>query len=150
MIRPSLLALVMACGSSGGGKMPDAAKTSDAKTLDAPSSSATLTVKNYLSWCSVSVDGNAASTTAVQTEPITATRNDLTLVATAASASFKIDSMMWHHTNGDSGGGEGGTVGGGGTMSTATVTVTAGTNKCVWVCCPFTNGTGCPTTDQCP
>jgi hypothetical protein len=136
----------MACGSSGGGKMPDG-KTSDGKAPDSPSSSATLTVKNYLAWCSVSVDGMNASVGAVQTEPITTSRNDLTLVATAASASFKIDSMMWHHTNGDSGSGEAGTVSG--AMSTATVTVTAGANKCVWVCCPFTSGTGCPTTDQC-
>ena len=136
MIRLSLV-LLLACGSSGGGKTPDA-----------PAGSATLTVKNYLSWCSISVDGMAASPAASITEPITTTRNDLPLVGTAASAAFKIDAMMWHHTNGDTGSGEAGTVSG--TMSTATVTVTAGVDKCVWVCCPFTNGTGCPTTDQCP
>jgi hypothetical protein len=33
--------------------------------------------------------------------------------------------------------------------STTTVNAT-GTSTCVWVCCPFTSGTGCPTADQCP
>jgi hypothetical protein len=34
--------------------------------------------------------------------------------------------------------------------STASVTVTGSTAACVWVCCPFTGGSGCPGTDQCP
>jgi len=136
-----LVSLIAACGNSSAKK--DAAV--DTKTAD--TSGPTLTVKNYLSWCSVSVDGGTASTAAVQTKPITAAgmRN---LVATAASATFVIGPNMWHHTDGDTGTGDSGTVAG--SMSTATVTVQATASKCVWVCCPFANGTGCPTADQCP
>ena len=111
-------------------------------SLDGP----TLTVKNFDVWCSVSVNGGAASTDAVQTVPIT-TPTDVALVATPASSTFILGD--WHHTDGDTGSGDPGTVSG--TMSTAKVNVGT-SNVCVWVCCPFANppGTGCPTTDQCP
>jgi hypothetical protein len=104
----------------------------------------TLTVKNYLSWCSVSVAGAAPSTGASQMIGVTQGQV-VTLKASPASASFILGD--WHHTDGDTGGGDPGTVSG--AQSTAIVTI-ATASSCVWVCCPFTNGTGCPTTDQCP
>ncbi len=112
---------------------------------DAPGPS--LTLKNYLSWCSVSVDGGAASTTGVQTVPVTV-GNTVALVAEPASTSFTLGANTWHHTDGDTGGGEPGTVIESPLSSTAHLTITG--SQCVAVCCPFTNGTGCPTTDQCP
>ena len=59
---------------------------------------------------------------------------------------------MWHHTSGDTGTGEPGTVTGTGaaTQSAAMVTVGA-TATCAWVCCPFVGGTGCTgLAEQCP
>lgn len=104
-----------------------------------------LTVKNYLNWCDVSVAGGAASTAAVQTVCVAdAMKVDLT--ATAASATFKLGD--WHHTDGDSGSGDPGTVTGNPPSSAAAITVSA-SKKCAWICCPFTDGTGCPATDQC-
>ena len=93
------------------------------------------------------MNGLGASTAATQTVGIEGAPRTVTLVATAASASFKLGTDMWHHTDGDTGAGEAGSVAG--PMSTATIMV--GTSaKCVWVCCPFTNGTGCNVADQCP
>jgi hypothetical protein len=138
-----LMGLVLgACGDSSTG--------ADARPIDAHGSADAgppmLTVKNYLSWCSVSIDSGAASTAAQQSVPAT-TAEDATLVATAASGNFILGD--WHHTDGDtSGAGEPGNVVG--TMTTAKVMVTGTASKCVWICCPFTNGTGCPTADQCP
>jgi hypothetical protein len=139
-----LVSLLAACGNSPAKK--DAAV--DTKTIDTPASPM-LTVKNYLSWCSVSVAGGTASTAAVQMVPIT-TAGPKMLVATAASATFQLGANMWHHTDGDTGTGEPGTVSG--PMSTATVSVTTSASKCVWVCCPFSNpaGTGCDVPEQCP
>ena len=101
-----------------------------------------LTVKNYLTWCSVTVNGGAASSLAAQT--VSVAPGDITLTASPNSG-FMLG--LWHHTSNDNGSGDPGTVSG--TVSTATVTV-GNAATCVWVCCPFTNGTGCPTTDQCP
>jgi hypothetical protein len=99
-------------------------------------------VLNYLSWCSVSVGGVVASTADTQTVCVAA--GDVTLDATATTG-FKLG--LWHHTNGDTGSGDPGTVTSGDSKATVTVPTT---KNCVWVCCPFTNGTGCPATDQCP
>jgi hypothetical protein len=106
-----------------------------------------LVVKNVLSWCSVKVNGAATGSTAASiTVPVTA--GAIPITATAASSTFKIDANMWHHTTADTGTGETGTVTG--PESAVTATVTAGTTKCVWVCCPFQNGTGCNVAEQCP
>jgi hypothetical protein len=141
-----LVCLLAACGSSTPAKM-DAAH--DSKPVDTQGGAPMLTVKNYLSWCSVSVAGGTASTAAVQMVPITSAGAKM-LVATAASATFELGPNMWHHTDGDTGAGEAGTVSG--PMSTATVSVTTSASKCVWVCCPFSNpaGTGCNVAEQCP
>src|SRR5580704_2591954 len=102
-----------------------------------------LTVNNYLSWCSVSVAGGAASSAASQTVCVASGSVDLT--ATALSG-FVLGPDPWHGTSGDTGSGDPGTLSG--MMSTAKVNA-SGTAACAWVCCPFTNGTGCPTMDQC-
>jgi hypothetical protein len=104
-----------------------------------------LTMHNVLSWCSVSVNGGAASTGATQTVCVPAD-TDINLVATAASAAFELGD--WHNTDGDTGSGEPGTVSG--AMSTATFMTGASGTACVWVCCPFNpSGTGCDVTDPC-
>ena len=103
-----------------------------------------LTVINYDDWCTVSVAGQPTS--GGPNQVVTVTPGPITLVAKAASPSFEIAMDMWHDTDGDTGAGETGLVSG--TSSTATVTV-ATTPKCAWVCCPFTDGTGCTgLTDQ--
>jgi len=143
------LAIAWGCGSDS-----TPAKTDAKVFMDAPGSGSgsgfNLTVKNAPTatpWCSITIAGGAASSAAVQTHAITSS-GPITLTATPISSTFALGSGMWHHTDGDTGSGEDGTVAT--NTSTATVTVTAGANKCVWVCCPFANGTGCPTTDQCP
>jgi hypothetical protein len=123
--------------------MVDAKVYMDAKVwLDAPPPPE-LTVMNYATWCSVTVNGGAASIAPSQTMVISADAT-ITLTATRKNSTFEVSGNMWHHTDGDAGGGETGVVVGGTTgTSTAMVTVTAGTSKCVWVCCPFAGGTGC-------
>jgi hypothetical protein len=139
----STLALA-ACGSDSTPKKIDAAGGSDAP------SGASLTVKNAPTatpWCSITIGSGTAFTTASMSVPITAT-GPITLKA-SPQPGFKLDTGMWHHTTGDTGTGDSGTVAG--TTSTTTVMVTMGTAKCVWVCCPGSTGTPvCPTTDQCP
>ena len=121
--------------TSGGDAMPDGPATP------------MLKVKNYLSWCSVGINGATMSTAAVQTIN-SSPGMSYSLVGTAASTTFKLGSNMWHHTDADTANqGEPGIVSG--NVSTSSVTATNGV-KCVWVCCPFQDGSGCPTTDQCP
>jgi hypothetical protein len=165
MTRLGVLALLLfACG--GDDKTKQDAHTSDAPKdaagdaphdaphpdapLDGPPGTQQLTVKNYLNWCKVSVDGGTASSAAVQ--QVFVQPGQITLTATPL-AGFELDANMWHHTDGDtSGSGEAGAQTGSATTgtSTATATVVSTSGKCVWVCCPFTNGTGCNVADQCP
>jgi len=141
------LILISACGSSN--PAADAPVVHDAKPIDAAPGTAPLTVKNYLSWCSLAVNGGTESTVATQT--VNVMPGSITLVAKAASATFVIGPTTWHDTAGDTGTGDPGTIAGSGAATTSSTTVTVGaTAKCVWACCPFANGTGCPTTDQCP
>lgn len=151
-----LVVALCACGSDAKTKL-DAATIdaphdarpidSSAMHLDGPPGTQQLTVKNYLNWCSVTVNGGTAS--AAPQQQVFVAPGTYTLTATKASAAFTIGPKMWHHTDGDTANmGEDGTQASG--TSTAMVTVgTAAT--CVWVCCPFTNGTGCDgIADQCP
>ena len=143
MTRLTMFATAMACAAI------IACSSSSPTTHDAPAthdspgsgSGTPLMVLNFDSWCSVAVGSAAASSSASQT--VNVTPGTITLKATALSGFILGD---WHHTNGDSGAGDPGTVAGG--MSTAMVTVGSAAT-CVWVCCPFTGGTGCPSTDQC-
>lgn len=100
-----------------------------------------LTVKNYLAWCSVSVDGAAPSSAASQTTCVASGAVQLTATPLAG---FSLG--LWHHTTGDAGSGDPGTV----VAGTSDATVDAsGSSTCVWVCCPTTGLDDCPTTDQC-
>lgn len=152
-----LVVALCACGSDSKTKM-DAASIDaphDARPIDSPVShpdapldgppgTQQLTVKNYLSWCSVTVNGGTASSGAQQQVFV---QPGQIAVTAAPLTGFKLDAHMWHDTDGDTGTGEAGTVTNGTSATTATVMSTGA--KCVWVCCPFTSGTGCPTTDQC-
>jgi hypothetical protein len=153
-----------ACGDDGGTTKKDAAIDSpggavdamvDAKMIDAPPGTTPLTIKNEAAWCEISVNGGTGSTSSNIVANVTP--GAITLVAKAAPnganpSLFKITTNMWHHTDGDGGSGETGTVAGSGDAATSTVmaTVVGGTPKCVWVCCPFKDNSGCGTTDLCP
>ena len=155
------VALILgACGDDGGTEKKDAAIDSpgvrmdaavDAKMVDAPPGTAILTLKNYLNWCEVGINGAAL----VQMNQVTAALAPGTYnVAAKGAPGFEIQPGMWHHVDGSSGntGVDGNQVGGPSGTSTAMVTMGT-TAKCVWVCCQFDNGTGgCPSTlpDQCP
>jgi hypothetical protein len=105
-----------------------------------------LSVKNYEAWCSVSVAGGTASSAAEQT--VCVASGSVALTATAL-ASFQLGD--WHGTSGDTGNGDPGTVTGSGPSAQSAATVmTSGSSACVWVCCPFTGGAGCPPGNQCP
>jgi hypothetical protein len=160
MTRLGVLALLLfACG--GDDKTKQDAHTADAPKdgaidaphdahpdapLDGPPGTQQLTVHNVLSWCSVSVNGGTASSAATQQVFVQPGQINLTA---APLTGFKLDTNMWHHTDGDTNGsGDSGTIAGG--VSFATATVVSTSPKCVWVCCPFTNGTGCNVPDQCP
>lgn len=108
-----------------------------------------LKVKNILVWCDVSVNGGAPSAAAEQTVCVGAGTYDL---VASAHTGFILGTTPWHDTDGDSGTGEQGNLMGSGQSQTSTAKITvSGTNPdCAWVCCPFPDGTGCPTTDQCP
>lgn len=147
--------LVAACGDSSN-PINDAPVVHDGKPIDGttvfmdgPSGTAPLTVKNFDLWCSIAVNGGTSSTSASQI--VNVMPGSITLVAKAASATFEIGPTTWHDTAGDTGAGDPGTLAGSGPTETSSTTVTVGsTAKCVWACCPFANGTGCPTVDQCP
>jgi len=143
--------LAYACGSSSSPGKVDG-KPADGKPVDGPpGETAQLTVNNFESWCSVSINHDNA--TIMNTYTATVGLGAVTLVASPASETFELGSDMWHLVDGDSGSGVAGTQAGSGdtATSTATVTISSTAAKCVWVCCPFANsGTGCNVADQCP
>jgi len=131
--------------------MDDSGSTADAgsdaamSTADAGCDGVLLTVLNILSWCDVTVNGGTAFGGSSETVCVPANTN-IDLVHTAHGG-FILG--KWFGTSGDTGAGEDGTVSG--MMSTAQLmTGAAGTTACVSVCCPFPDGSGCPTTDSCP
>ncbi|MCC6526768.1 MAG: hypothetical protein IT373_29235, partial [Polyangiaceae bacterium] len=103
------------------------------------------TLKNYLAWCSVSVEGGAPSAASQQVVCL-AEGTKVDLVATPVGG-FILGPDMWHHTDFDLGSGEPGVVANGTSSTTDNAT---GATTCAWVCCPFANGTGCNVPDQCP
>jgi hypothetical protein len=149
------LILISACGDSTN-PVSDAPAVHDSKPIDAnhvfmdgPPNTAPLTVMNFDGWCSIAVNGGTAST--LGTQIVNVMPGSIALVAKEASATFMIGPTTWHDTAGDTGAGDPGTLAGAGADETSSTTVTVGTTaKCVWACCPFANGTGCPTVDQCP
>lgn len=123
------------CGSStsygGGSAAPPPVSCSGATPV-------ALTVKNFDSWCDLSVAGHAATSAASQTVCVAA--GAVALVATAMPG-FILGPTPWHDTDGDHGSGD--------PAATTTKTV-SGAGACAWACCPFPDGTGCPTSNQCP
>ncbi len=149
------LAVGSACSSSSSTPANEDAGKSASSNSGSGSGSAcsgatpvALTVLNYLKWCSVTVAGGTPSIEASET--VCVAKGTVDLAATPATSQFEIGPAPWHDTSADTGSGDPGTTSGSGTTETdkTTVDVTSG-SKCVWVCCPFTNGSGCPATDQC-
>lgn len=117
-------------GSPVDGATTDASDSGDA----ASDGGVTLTVQNYLSWCTVAVNGGGSSTAATQTldvQPGTV----VNLSGDLASATFVWG--YWVGTTGD-------TTAAHDTAKTTTVTVNA--NKTIQACCPLAAApnTPCP------
>jgi hypothetical protein len=109
-----------------------------------------LTVENVLVWCSVSINGSTPSEAGVQVVCVPPGTQQL---AATALVDFELGPAPWHDTAGDMGQGDPGTVTGTGQSAVDSTTVVVGdTPKCVWICCPYTDGDGCPPADQdqCP
>jgi hypothetical protein len=114
----------------------------------------TLTVMNFLSWCSVSINGGAASTGATVTASVTP-GSVATIVAAPAGNGFEIGTDPWFGVDQNEGGAASGTDVGNGASETskAAVTITAsGTGQCVAVCCqePGNGPVPCPISSPCP
>lgn len=88
-----------------------------------------LTIDNFLAWCSVSVN-SAATTPNPPPTPFTPGAV-VSLFGQPVSQNF-----IWGYWSGTDVPGHDGN-------QTSTVTMTS--DRTVFVCCPFTNGTGCPT-----
>lgn len=154
--------IVGACGGDDGGTVHhdaavDTAAHADAPIdskvfMDAPPGTFTLTLKNYLNWCKVGIDG----ATEVQMSVVTANLAPGTYNVNASGATgFEIQANMWHHTDGDTGTGDSGVQTGGATGDSQAMVTITNAAKCVWVCCQFdTTHTGCvpgtQVTEQCP
>jgi hypothetical protein len=117
-------------------------------TVDAGPSCVSLTVLNYEVWCSVTVNGGAAFVADAATLCVPPGTEQL---AAMALPDFELGPTPWHDTSGDHGDGDPGTLSGSDASTVSSTTVVVGdAATCVWVCCPFDDGVGCPTTDQCP
>jgi hypothetical protein len=105
-------------------------------------------VKNVLDWCTVTIGQGAASSDEVVTACVAP--GTIALSASPLDASFILGPAPWHDTVGDTGSGDPGTRPVSGVSQTSVVV--GATPVCVWVCCPFTSGSGCPpaTPSQCP
>jgi hypothetical protein len=125
--------------------------SAEAGTLDSAveaSACVSLTVLNYEVWCSVTVNAGAAFVADAETLCVPPGTEQL---AATALPNFELGPAPWHDTAGDNGDGDPGTVTDGGMFAVNSTTVVVGdAATCVWVCCPFDDGVGCPTTDQCP
>jgi len=137
--------------SAGDSTAPEAGTVMDAGA-DAASESGgnvTLTVLNYKSWCSVTINGGAASTNAMLTASVTS-GSTATIVAMPASSKFVIGTDPWFGVTQNNGGAAPGTDHGTGTTETSTATVVATGANCVSVCCgDAPKGTNCPTATPC-
>jgi hypothetical protein len=113
----------------------------------------TLTVMNFLGWCSVAINGGAASTGTTVTASVTP-GSVATIVAAPSSSDFEIGTDPWFGVDQNDGGAANGTDVGDGASeaSQATVTITGtATTQCVAVCCqePGNRPIPCPTTNSC-
>jgi hypothetical protein len=113
----------------------------------------TLTVMNFLNWCSVAINGGPASTGATVTASV-APGTVAMIVAAPSSSSFQIGADPWFGVDQNDGGAASGTDVGSGASETSTATLTipgTGTTQCVAVCCqePGNSPVPCPTTNPC-
>ena len=121
------------CRAAASPTPPDCGGTTTSTTI-ATGSTATLTLEDYLSWCSVSVNGGAASRAASQT--LTFPMNSVvSLRADKANSTFVFG--YWVGTAGDTGPSH---------DTAMATTVTMDGNKTVQACCPFASSpnTPCP------
>jgi hypothetical protein len=144
-------------GEAGEGGSPEAGAGSEAGGLDgaAPDGAVdggnvTLTVLNFLGWCTVSINGGAASAGPSLAASV-APGSTATLVAQPASMAFVIGADPWFGVSQNDGGAAPGTDNdASGTAATTTATVVVTGNQCVSVCCgDAPTGTGCPMTNPC-
>jgi hypothetical protein len=111
----------------------------------------TLQVLNFLSWCSVTINGGAASSAPSVTASV-AKGSTATIAVTPASSAFTIGPDPWLGVTQNGGAAAPGTDKGSGATETSTATVVVGTgNQCVSVCCELPNNgpPACPTTNPC-
>ncbi len=112
---------------------------------DGGCSGGTVTVHNFDSWCTVSING-AASSTAATSEACVALGNSFAIVVGPASASFELGPSPFVLIGGLEvpDGAAPTVVGDGGFGSTSKMIVgMSGGPGCVLVCCPFADGSGC-------
>lgn len=148
LLLVTIVLCVSACGA-GYGNTGYGAPASEAM-VPGPG---TLTVKNFLNWCSVQINGGAASTSATVTVSVSR-GNMVTLVATPANSSFEIGPNPWFGVDQNNGAAAPGTDVGSGTSETSTAVVTinqTGAPQCASVCCqePGNAPVPCPATDPC-
>ncbi len=118
---------------------------------DSTATTATLTVLNFLNWCTVTINGGAGSSEATVTGTVTV-GSTATIVITPSSSAFQIGADPWFGVTENNGGAAAGMDNGSGTTETSTATVVVSGNQCVSVCCQEPNmmPTPCPTSNPCP
>jgi hypothetical protein len=126
----AVLALLIGCGSSY--SAPSDSSTSTSTPTSA--GEVTLKLENYLAWCSVAVNGGAASVDATQTL-VVPQGTAVPLTADAANSIFVWG--YWAGTDGDTGASH---------DAGKSATVTMDKSKVVQACCPFASSpnTPCP------
>jgi hypothetical protein len=126
------LALLAGCGSSN--STPISASTSTTTSTSDAAAVVTLKLEDYLSWCSVSVNGGVASTNATQT--LTVPQGTVVPLSGDAASSVFVWGY-WVGTDADTGPSHD-------TGQSATVTMDK--SKVVQACCPFASSpsTPCP------
>jgi hypothetical protein len=135
--------------ASEGGSPETGVEATEGGGAEGGSGNVTLTVMNYLGWCSVSINGGAASTGSSVTASV-APGTTATIVALPASMAFAIGADPWFGVTQDDGGAAPGADNGTGVTETSTAMVAVTGNQCVSVCCgDAPGGTGCPTTNPC-
>jgi hypothetical protein len=136
-------------GNPDAGGNTDAGTTNDAGETDSGTNDAgsltTLTVHNYDEWCTISINGGAFSIDDPQSVQVAP--GLIPLAAGPKNSGFELG--PWFHTAGDhDGGGDPGILDGGISYTAVNVGTSA---ACVFICCPFSDGTGCTgVSDPCP
>jgi len=146
--------VMSACSSEGGtgSSAPGYGTTTPSPATN--SGTPTLTVMNFLNWCSVEINGSTPSTGATVSASVIP-GSMATIVATPASSSFLIGTAPWFGVDQNDGGAAPGSDIGSGTNESSTATVTipeSGMSQCVSVCCqePGNGPIPCPATNPCP